>query len=96
MFKKIMLTGWSKYSERELDRVIHGQRKNDDTCVDREVRSEERGTKTNSFNSVFDARFGARVFLRGSIQQLSLQAAPRHRPIASLWRARLSIDLMRK
>ena len=35
-------------------------------------------------------------FLRRSLQQLSLRAAPRHRLIASLWRARLSITLARE
>ena len=77
MFKKIMLTGWSKYSERELDRVIHGQRKNDDTCVDREVRSEERGTETNSFNAVFGAWFGARVLSQAFAPQTQFAGRPK-------------------
>jgi hypothetical protein len=64
--------------------------------VDREGSSEERGTETNSFNDVFGARLGARVLLRCSFQQLGLRAAPGHRPIASLWRDRLSIVLTRE
>jgi hypothetical protein len=35
-------------------------------------------------------------FIKRSLQQLSLRAAPRHRSIASLWRARLSITLARE
>jgi len=64
--------------------------------VDQEVSLEERGTEPNSFNAVFGARLGACRFLRRSLQKLSLQVAPRHRPIASLWRARLSIAFVRE
>jgi hypothetical protein len=63
--------------------------------LDREVSLEERGTEANRFNAVFGARPGACLFLRRSLQQRSLQAAPRHRLIASLWRARFSIALVR-
>jgi hypothetical protein len=49
----------------------------------------------NRLNAVFGARLRACLFLRRSLQKLSLQVAPRHRPIASLWRARVSIALMR-
>jgi len=48
------------------------------------------------FNTVFGAWLGAHLFLMRTLQQLSLPAAPRHRPIASLWRARLSIALARE
>jgi hypothetical protein len=58
---------------------------------------EERGIESNSFNTVFGAWLGARVFLRRTLHKLSLQAAPSHRSIiASLWRARLSITLTRE
>ncbi len=65
-------------------------------CVDREVSLEEQGTKANRFNAVFGALLGASLFLRRSLEKLSLQAAPRHRPIASLWKVRLSIALIRE
>ena len=57
---------------------------------------EERGTETNIFNAFFGARLGALPFLWRSLQKLSLRAAPRHKPIALLWRARLSIALRRE
>jgi hypothetical protein len=52
--------------------------------------------RDDSFNAVFGARLGARLFLTRSRYKVSLHAAPRQRPIASLWRARLSIALMRE
>lgn len=48
---------------------------------------------TNRFNVVFGAWFFVLMFLlRRSLQHSNSRAAPRHRPVASLWRARLSID----
>ena len=64
--------------------------------VDREVSLEELGTQVNRFNAVFGARLGAYLFLGRSLQKLGLQATPRHRSIASLWRARLLIEPMRE
>ncbi len=63
---------------------------------DREVSLEERGMEANRFNAVFGAWLGARSFPSRSLQKFSLLAAPRQRPIASLWRARLSIALARE
>jgi|GEM_PF-1550535 hypothetical protein len=40
------------------------------------------GTETNSFNGVFGAWLVTGIFPRRSLYKLSLQAAPRHRPIA--------------
>ncbi|HEX9146347.1 MAG TPA: hypothetical protein VGA09_18910 [Candidatus Binatia bacterium] len=51
---------------------------------------------TNNFNAVFGAGLALALFLRRSLHQLSLQAAPSHGPIASLWRAHLSIALTRE
>jgi hypothetical protein len=51
-------------------------------CVNRGVSLEVRGTESNSFNTVFGAWLGARVFLRRTLHKLSLQAAPSHRSIA--------------
>jgi hypothetical protein len=65
-------------------------------CADREVSLEKRGTQAEQFNAVFGAWLGACLSLRRSLQKLSLQAAPRHRPIASLWKTRLSIALIRE
>ncbi len=45
---------------------------------------------------VFGARLGACLFLRHLLQKISLRAAPSHRLIALLWRARLSIAFMRE
>jgi hypothetical protein len=63
---------------------------------DHTVLIERRGRKTrhraNSFNDVFGAWFADWFFLRSSLQQFSLRAASRKRPIASLWRSRLSIN----
>ena len=50
----------------------------------------------NNFNAFFGARLGARLFLWRSLQKLSLRAAPKHRLIALLWRARFSIALRRE
>jgi hypothetical protein len=47
-------------------------------------------------NGFFGAQLGACLFLSRSLQKLGLQASPRRRPIASLWRARFSIALMRE
>ncbi len=59
--------------------------------VDREVSLEERGTEAHKFNAVIGAWLGACLFLRRSLQKISLQAALSHRLIASLWKACLSI-----
>ncbi len=59
---------------------------------EREASLEERGTETNSSNAFFGTRLSARVVLWCSLHKLSLQAALRHGPIASLRRARLSLD----
>jgi hypothetical protein len=47
------------------------------TVCDREVSLEERGTAINSFN----AFLGARLFLKCSLQKLSLQAAEGKGPL---------------
>ena len=47
-------------------------------------------------DAVLGARFGARLFLRRVLQQLSLRAAPRHRLIASLWKLASRSQLTRE
>jgi hypothetical protein len=53
----------------------------DTAAIEGRARMSE-GTETNSFNAVFGAWLGARIFPRHSLHKLSLQAAQRHRPIA--------------
>jgi hypothetical protein len=45
------------------------------------------------FQCVLGFRWTLAFFTRRSLQQPRLQAAPRQRPIALLWRNRLSADL---
>ena len=52
--------------------------------------------ETNSFNAVFGARLRARISSQAPLHKLSLQTAPRHKSIAPLLTARLSISLTRE
>src|SRR5919109_501136 len=65
-----------------LARIIQAPRKNYDTVSIEERAGRSEGTETNTFNAVFGARLGARIFPRCSLHNVGLQASPRQRPIA--------------
>ena len=78
-----------------LARFSHRSRKNDDTVsIERRVRRSDAQRPTVSTLCLVLGSALA-FFLRRSLQQLGLRAAPRHRFIAPLRRARLSIALTR-
>ena len=64
-------------------------------AIERRAWSSE-GIETNSFNAVFVLGSALAFFIKHWLQQLSLRAVSRHRFIASLWIASLSISLPRE